>query len=1149
MSSIAVVGGEKIHSSTGPIPLAHPESKLLRSDDRWVVIEAFIKEKGITKHHIESFNTFISRTLKEIIMEEPVIETSIPGFKLIIKGFRVGEPQVREVDGSINRNITPMECRHRDLTYAVPLYITVVTVENNVAGNSVEVPVGEIPIMIKSSIDPLQKMSEEELIKMGEDPKDPGGYFIIDGTERIIVAQEDLASNRVLVDYGQEGLNITHTAKVVSSITGFRVPTILDRHKDGTFHVSFPAVPGKIPFIVIMRALGLEADRDIALAVSPDPDIQTELFASFVQASDIATVEDALDYIGSRVAIGQARESRIERAKYILDNYLLPHLGTKPEDRLKKALFLGQMACKLIEFALGRRPADDKDHYANKRIKLAGDMLALLFRVAFKAFLRDLRYQVERAKIKERRVNIALYARGDIITERIRHAMATGTWIGGRTGVSQILDRTNWLSSLSHMRRVISPLSRSQPHFEARDLHGTQFGRLCPFETPEGPNCGLVKNLALMATISVGVSEEEVLNSLYSLGLMPLIDVYNKLRNGELDYETMSKWSKVFLNGTLVGYHSDGEALVKELRRLRRVGKIHYEVNVAHYKTQYINEVYVNCDSGRILRPLFVVEQGKLKITKEHIERLKRGESFEMLLREGVVELLDAEEEENALIAVNPEEITLETTHVEIWPPAIMGIAASTIPYAEHNQSPRNAYQSAMAKQALGFYMANFILRVDTRSHILHYPQIPLVQTRALSIIGYNDRPSGQNMIVAIMSYSGYNMEDAIIMNKSSVDRGLARSNFFRLYSTEELKYPGGQEDRIEIPDTKVLGYRGKEAYLKLDEDGMAKVEVMVGGGEALIGKTSPPRFVEEFKGYGILAQRRKDSSVTVRHGEVGWVDTVFISTSSEGYRVVKVKVRDLRVPEVGDKFASRHGQKGVIGALIPQYDMPYTVEGITPDVIINPHALPSRMTLGQLMESLAGKVAALRGKFVDGTPFFEENIEDLKKQLLVFGYPLDGTEPMYDGRTGELVGNPIFIGIVYYQKLHHMVADKIHARSKGPVQLLTRQPTEGRAREGGLRFGEMERDTLIGHGASALLKERMVESSDKTIIYVCELCGFIGWYNKKKEVYECPIHGDKGVLHPVAVPYAFKLLIQELMSLGVKPRLVLTERHKRYAS
>ena len=1148
MSSISILDKSGVHASLGPIPQPHPQSKILSPDDRWAIIEAFIKEKGITKHHIESYNTFLERTLREIIMEEPVIETSIPGYKLVIKDFRLGEPQVREVDGSINRNITPMECRHRDLTYAIPIYLTIVPIENNVAGTPVEVMIGEIPLMVKSSRDPIAKFGEEDLIKIGEDPRDPGGYFIIDGTERIIVAQEDLAPNRVIVDYGQEGLNVTHTAKVVSSTTGFRVPVILDRHKDGTLHVSFPAVPGKIPFVVLMRALGMETDRDIALAVSPDPDIQKELFASFVQASDIATVDDALDYIGSRVAIGQVRESRIERAKYILDHYFLPHLGTRPEDRIKKALFLGQMACKLIEFVLGRRPADDKDHYANKRIRLAGDMLALLFRVAFKAFLRDLRYQVERAKVKERRVNIGLYVRSDIITERIRHAMATGTWIGGRTGVSQIIDRTNWLSSLSHMRRVISPLSRSQPHFEARDLHGTQFGRLCPFETPEGPNCGLVKNLALMVTISVGVSEEEVLNTLYSLGLMPLIEVFNKLRNNELDYEVVSKWSKVYLNGTLVGYVADGETFVKTIRNLRRAGKISYEVNVAHYKTQYINEVYINCDSGRMLRPLLIVENGRLKISKEHIEMIRNGEPFEILLKEGVVELLDPEEEENALIAINPEDITEETTHVEIWPPAIMGVSASTIPYAEHNQSPRNAYQSAMAKQALGFYMANFLLRVDTRSHILHYPQVPLVQTRALSIIGYNDRPSGQNMVVAVMSYTGYNMEDAIIMNKSSVDRGLARSNFFRLYSTEELKYPGGQEDRIEIPDTKVIGYRGKEAYTRLEEDGIAKVEAMVRGGEAVIGKTSPPRFVEEFRGYGILAQRRKDSSVTVRHGEVGWVDTVFISTSAEGHRIVKVKVRDLRIPEIGDKFASRHGQKGVIGALIPQYDMPFTVDGITPDLIINPHALPSRMTLGQLMESIAGKVAALRGRFVDGTPFFEESIEDLKKQLFVFGYPMDGTEPMYDGRTGEFIGNPIFIGIVYYQKLHHMVADKIHARPKGPVQLLTRQPTEGRAREGGLRFGEMERDAIIGHGASALLRERMLESSDKTVIYVCELCGFIGWYNKKREVYECPIHGDKGVLHPVVVPYAFKLLIQEMMSMGIKPRLILSDKHEKYA-
>jgi DNA-directed RNA polymerase subunit B len=1146
MSSIAISDKRYVHSSLGPIPMPHFESKALSLDDRWNIIKLFIKEKGITKHHIESYNNFISKILGDIILEEPVIETSIPGFKVVIKGYRVGEPQVKEVDGSINRYITPMECRHRDLTYAVPIYITLIPYENDIPGTSVEVYIGEIPLMVKSNKDPLSNMSEEELIKIGEDPRDPGGYFIIDGTERIIVAQEDLAPNRVIVDYGQEGLNVTHTAKVVSSTIGYRVPIMLDRHKDGTLHISFPAVPGKIPFIILMRALGLERDIDIALAISPDPEIQRELLASFIQSSDIATVDDALDYIGSRIAIGQSRESRIERAKFVLDRYLLPHIGSKPEDRIRKALFLGQMACKLIEFIIRRRPVDDKDHYANKRIKLAGDMLALLFRVTFKTFIRDLRYQLERAKLRERRFNIALYVRSDIITERIKHAMATGTWIGGRTGVSQILDRTNWLSSISHMRRVISPLSRSQPHFEARDLHGTQFGRLCPFETPEGPNCGLVKNLALMSTISVGIDEKEIEVLLYSMGVVKILDVFNKLREGELGYESIRNWGKIYLNGTLIGYHPNAEKLVHDLRYMRRNGKINYEVNVAHYKTQYINEVYINCDQGRILRPLLICENGRLKISREHIARLREGATtFEDLLKLGVVELLDAEEEENALIAVHPEEATSETTHVEIWPPTIMGVAASTIPYAEHNQSPRNAYQSAMAKQALGFYMANLLLRVDTRAHLLHYPQIPLVQTRALSVIGYNDRPSGQNMVLAVMSYTGYNMEDALIMNKSSVDRGLARSNFFRLYSTEELKYAGGQEDRIEIPDSKTLGYRGKEAYMKLDEDGIVKAEIIVKGGEVLIGKTSPPRFVEEYKGYGILAQRRKDSSITVRHGEIGWVDSIFITTTVEGHRLIKVRVRDLRIPEIGDKFASRHGQKGVIGALIPQYDMPYTSDGITPDAIINPHALPSRMTLGQLMESIAGKVAALRGKLVDGTPFFEEDINELKKQLILFGYPMDGTEPVYDGRTGELVGQPIFIGIVYYQKLHHMVADKIHARSKGPVQLLTRQPTEGRAREGGLRFGEMERDAIIGHGASALLKERMLESSDKAIIHVCELCGFIGWYNKKKELYECPIHGDKSNLHPIAVPYAFKLLIQELMSMGIKPRLILSDKYR----
>lgn len=451
-----------------------------------------------------------------------------------------------------------------------------------------------------------------------------------------------------------------------------------------------------------------------------------------------------------------------------------------------------------------------------------------------------------------------------------------------------------------------------------------------------------------------------------------------------------------------------------------------------------------------------------------------------------------------------------------------------------------------MVKQAIGLYAANYNVRTDSRGHVLSYPEKPLVQTKAMEVTGYNNRPAGQNAIVAVMSYTGYNIEDALIFNKSSVDRGFMRSTFFRLYTAEERKYPGGQEDRLTIPEPGVRGYRGLEYYRKLDADGIISPEVEVSGGEVLIGKTSPPRFVEEFREFGFGASARKDTSVTLRYGEKGVVDSVFITETAEGDRLVKVRVRDYRIPEIGDKFASRHGQKGVIGMLIPQYDMPYTEEGIVPDIIINPHAFPSRMTLGQLIESMSGKLGALEGRTVDATPFSKEPIEEIRLRLMKHGYSPDGREVMYDGRTGEIIGQTIMIGVVYYQRLHHMVADKFHARARGPVQLLTRQPTEGRAREGGLRFGEMERDALVGHGTALLIKERLLDNSDKTIVYVCNKCGHIGWFDRNRNTLVCPIHGDKGDLHPVEMSYAFKLLLQELISMGIVPRLRVTEVYEK---
>ncbi len=1107
---------------------------LISVEDRWTIMKAFFEEKGLVRQQLDSYNDFVLNKLQEIVDEHGILETDIPGYYIKFGKIKIGKPMVREADGS-RKEVTPMECRRRNLTYAAPIKLTVTPVENGIEDNPIEVVIGMLPIMLKSVKCVLHGLSEEELIKLGEDPYDPGGYFIINGSERVIVTQEDLAVNRVLVDISTSGTTVTHIAKVFSATSGYRVPVVLERLKDGTLMVSFSAVPGKIPFAIMMKALGMKTDRDIVLAVSADPEIQKEVLPSLEQAAAIKTTEDALDFIGSRVAIGQTRENRIKRAETIIDKYFLPHLGSTPEDRKKKAFYLGQMACKLIELVLGRRKPDDKDHYANKRLKLAGDLLAQLFRVAFRTLLRDLKYQIERTHVRARKMNIQALVRPDVVTERLKHALATGNWVGGKTGVSQLLDRTNYISALSHLRRVVSPLSRSQPHFEARDVHGTQWGRICPFESPEGPNIGLVKNLALMTYISVGVDEREIEDILYKLGVVRIEEAH---RTGNM------VGAKVFLNGRLIGFTDEPKKLVKTVRMLRRQGKISHEINIAHYKDQYINEIYVNCDSGRVRRPLLIVENGELLIKPEHIEKIRKGEwKFEDLVKHGLVEYLDAEEEENALIALNPEDITSEHTHMEIWPPAILGIAASTIPYPEHNQSPRNTYQSAMVKQALGLYAANYQIRSDSRSYLLHYPQKPLVQTRALDVIGYNNRPAGQNMIVAVMSFTGYNIEDAVILSKAAVERGLARATFFRLYEAEEAKYPGGLEDRIEKPEPVVRGFRGKDAYKKLGPDGIVDPEEEVYGGEVLIGKTSPPRFLEEYRELSPEILRR-ETSVAMRHGEKGIVDTVMITETIEGNRLVKVRVRDLRIPELGDKFASRHGQKGVVGLLVPQEDLPFTEEGITPDLIINPHALPSRMTLGQMIESIGGKVAALEGKFVDGTPFYGEKPYKLEIELLKAGYRADGTETMYDGRTGEMLKTPIFIGIVYYQRLYHMVADKIHARARGPVQILTRQPTEGRAREGGLRFGEMERDCLVGHGAAVLLKERLLDSSDKTIVYVCENCGMIGYYMRDRFV--CPLCGEKGRLHPVEMSYAFKLLLQELMAMCLYPKLILTDIFER---
>lgn len=1103
------------------------------------VVASIIIKNGFIRHQTDSYEKLIRSQIQEIVHENSTIVVDSDNTKrrhiVEFGDVVIFKPTMRETEG-FNRDVLSWECKMRTLTYALSVMVdvthTILDLSNikkesdgTYPSNNVDLPLCErtqyreallakIPCMRGTSFDHRYRSA----YLCNECPFDSGGDFIVNGSEKVIISQKSMKKNYWFCFVDKPNSKFSHVCemrschekKLRSTSTLYLRITSEKNGATPEIFVTLPFVDFPIPLIAMYKLLGIETVKemkDMVLDNTPTDrqDIQLEKLLDSIFLNDVYgnNYQDLCDWIGKDGSKETNREKRIKHIDNILATEFLPHIGydRSPYTIKKKTLLLSLMVYSLCMVKLGRVKPDDKDHNANERLETAGMLIAILFRNLFRAVLKNIAMHIKKNSEANKMINISDAINHKRITSGITYAMSTGNWgpqKGGSNlnGVAQVHNRMTVTSALSNMRRVSTHINKEGKMPKPRQLHLSTWGMLCPVETPEGGPCGLIRNLALGVYIRVGY------DPYYLIMVLEKMDNFKDCMN--CNREERRKWTLIIVNGIPVGYTNDSKSFYYALKSKRRTQNIPFDTSIVYYP--YRRQMQLTTDAGCYLRPLFVIENLH-KFSKIYsLYRDNHSVFIDQLLVEGVIEYISKDEEHTLRVAVNPRDLIEGQkewepyTHVEIHPMLLFGVCASLIPFPDHNQSPRNIYQTSMGRQSKAIFCWNGDHRTDTMTHVPMYPQVPLVQTIMEQLMGATFLPMGQNPMVIVCSL-GYNMEDSVILNESSVQRGFGRSMVKRTYKDEEkskgtdstkferpvkkqkisditdnnnpipsqsiqntiaTQPSGSQPYAIPITPSALSSCRGlrKANYEKLNAKGWVDPGVMVYPNDAIIGKTMNTEEIVDPEIIGrpdpngkTVKNVKRDNTTILKTNEPAVVHKVIETKNRDGANILKMTTVAMRQPELGDKFSARHGQKGTVGMLYRQEDMPYTQDGIPADMVINPHGFPSRMTDGMLLEALLGKSACLDGEIGDGTPFCGTDAEEIADRLEKHGFSRYGKQPMFNPLNGKMMEAVIFFAPIFYQALKHVSIDKIHARARGPVQNMTRQPAEGRIKDGGFRL------------------------------------------------------------------------------------------------